>query len=71
LLTLLLSVVNVGNFYKTQEAEIGLGKSNRCEDKAHVLQAIVEGWEDEFQWPDMEKRQEVGAVFSRMFKSCL
>jgi hypothetical protein len=37
----------------------------------YVLQAIVEGLEDELQWPDAEKRQELGAVFPGMFKGCV
>jgi hypothetical protein len=31
----------------------------------------VEGLEDELQWPDAEKRQELGAVFPGMFNGCI
>jgi hypothetical protein len=31
----------------------------------------VEGLEDELQWPDAEKRQELGAVFPVMFNGCI
>jgi len=31
----------------------------------------VEGFEDELQWPDAEKRQELGAVFPGMFNGCI
>jgi hypothetical protein len=63
--------LNDGNFYKTQEADIGYGKSSIHEDTIHVLQAIVEGLEDEIQWPDAEKRQELAAVFPGMFHGCI
>ncbi len=37
----------------------------------YVLQAIVEGFEDELQGPDTEKRQELSAVFPGMFEGCV
>jgi hypothetical protein len=40
---------NDGNFFRTREAEIGYGKSGIHEDTVHVLQAIVEGLDDELQ----------------------
>ena len=49
---LLFEWLNDGNFYRTREADIGYGKSSIQEDTVHVLQAIVEGLEDELQWPD-------------------
>jgi len=63
--------LNDGKFYRTREADIGYGKSNIQEDTCHVLQAIVEGLEDELQWPDAEKRQELGAVFPGIFNGCI
>jgi hypothetical protein len=63
--------LNDGNFYRTREADIDYGKSSIQEDTIHVLQAIVEGLEDELQWPDAEKRQELGAVFPGMFNGCI
>jgi hypothetical protein len=63
--------LNDGNFYRTREADIGYGKSSIQEDTIHVLQAIVEGLEDELQWHDAEKRQELGAVFPGMFNGCI
>jgi len=63
--------LNDGNFYRTREADIGYGKSSIHEDTVHVLQAIVEGLEDELQWPDAEKRQELAAVFPGMFHGCI
>jgi hypothetical protein len=68
---LLFEWLNDGNFYRTQEADIGYGKSSIQEDTVHVLQAIVEDLEDELQWPDAEKRQELGAVFPGMFIGCI
>jgi len=63
--------LNDGNFYRTQEVDIGYGKSSIQEDTVQVLQAIVEGLEDELQWPDAEKRQELGAVFPGMINGCI
>jgi hypothetical protein len=63
--------LNDGNFYRTREADIGYGKSSIHEDTVHVLQAIVEDLEDELQWPDAEKRQELAAVFPGMFHGCI
>jgi hypothetical protein len=39
--------LNDGNFYRSQEADIGYGKSSIHGDTVHVLQAIVDGLEDE------------------------
>jgi hypothetical protein len=63
--------LNDGNFNRTREADIGYGKSSLHEDTVHVLQAILEGLEDELQWPDAEKRQELAAVFPGMFHGCI
>jgi lysylphosphatidylglycerol synthetase-like protein (DUF2156 family) len=41
------------------------------EDTARVLQAIVKGLEDELQWPDAEKRQQLAPVFPGMFSGCI
>jgi hypothetical protein len=32
---------------------------------------MVEGLEDELQWPEAEKREELGAVFPGMFNGCI
>jgi hypothetical protein len=63
--------LNDGNFFRTKEAETGLGKSTIHGDTVHVLEAIVEGLDDQLQWPDVEKRQELAAVFSDMFHGCV
>jgi hypothetical protein len=63
--------LNDDNFYRTREADIGYGKSSKHEDTVHVLQAIVEGLEDELQWPGAEKRQELAPVFPGMFHGCI
>jgi hypothetical protein len=54
-----------------KEAETILGKSNLCEDKVHVLQAILKRLKDERKWPDIEKKQELGAVFPGLFYCCV
>ncbi len=49
---LLLTVIKQGNFYRTRETETGGGKSSLHEDTLQILRAIVEGLDDELQWPD-------------------
>jgi hypothetical protein len=44
--------LNDGNFFRTREAETGLDKSTIHEDTVHVLEALVEGLDDQLQWPD-------------------
>jgi len=44
---------------------------NPNENTVHVLQAIVDGLEDELQWPDAEKRQQLAAVLPGMFHGCI
>jgi hypothetical protein len=63
--------LNDGNFYKTRETETGWGKSSLQEDTVHVLEAIVEGLDDELQWPNAECRQELGNVFQGIFHGCI
>jgi hypothetical protein len=65
--------LNDGNFYWTQEADIGYCKSSIQEDTVHVLQAIVEGLEDELQWPDTvnERRSWSGKKRSILTSYCL
>ena len=58
-------------FIGLEKQIFGYGKSSIQEDTVHVLQAIVEDLEDELQWPDAEKRQELGAVFPGMFNGCI
>jgi hypothetical protein len=59
--------LNDGNFYRTQEADIGYGKSRIYEDTVHDLQDILEGLEDILQWPDAEQRQQLAAVYLGLF----
>jgi hypothetical protein len=63
--------LNDGNFFRTREAETGIGKSTIHEDTVHVLDTIVEGLDDQLQWPDVEKRQDLAAVFPGMFCGCV
>jgi hypothetical protein len=55
--------LNDGNFHKTREAEAGRGKSSLQKDIVHVLIAIVEGLENQVQWPDADCRQELKKLF--------
>ncbi len=46
-------------------------KSSLLEDNVHVLRAIVEGLDDELQWPVAARRQELANVFPGMFHGCV
>jgi hypothetical protein len=63
--------LNDGNFFRTREAETGLGKSTIHDDTVHILEADVEGLDDQLQRPDMEKRQELASVFPGIFHGCV
>jgi hypothetical protein len=64
--------LNDGNFHRTHETETGWGKSSLQEDTVHVLKAIVDGLEDEIQWPDANRRLELAAVlYQGIFKGCV
>ena len=55
--------LNDGNFHRTREVETGWSKTSLQRDTVHVLKAIVEGLDDELQWPDGNRRQELAHVF--------
>jgi hypothetical protein len=40
-------------------------------DLVHVLTAIVEGLDDQIQWPDENRRRELGIVFPGIFRGCI
>ena len=51
--------------------ESGWGKSIMQLDVVHVLTAIVEGLDDQIQWPDENQRRELGNVFPGIFHVCI
>jgi hypothetical protein len=63
--------LNDGNFHRTQETETGWGKSSLQEDTVHVLKAIVDGLDNEIQWPDGRRQQELACVYQGIFKGCV
>ena len=63
--------LNDGNFHRSREAEAGWGKSSLQEDLVHVLTAIVEGLEQEIQWPDENRRRELANIFPGIFRGCI
>jgi hypothetical protein len=54
---------NDSNFHRTREAEFGWSKSSLQCDLKHVLCAIVEGLDDDLQWPDVDPRAEMANVY--------
>jgi hypothetical protein len=40
-------------------------------DLIHVITAIVEGLDDQIQWPDENQRRELGNVFPGIFHGCI
>jgi hypothetical protein len=63
--------LNDGNHHRTRESRAGWGKSSLHEDKIHVLLAIVEGLDDQLQWPDHICRAELANVFPGIFSGCI
>jgi hypothetical protein len=63
--------LNDGNFHRTREVESGWGKSSMHLDLVHVLTAIIEGLDDQIQWPDENRRRELGIVFPGFFRGCI
>jgi hypothetical protein len=51
--------------------ETGWGKSSVHRDTCHVLQAIVEGLDDELQWPDENHCRELAKTYSGIFQGCI
>jgi hypothetical protein len=56
-----------GNFFCTQDIEMGCGKSSIHWDFCHVLQAIVEGLDNELQWPDVDQQRELASTYAKIF----
>jgi hypothetical protein len=63
--------LNDGNVFHTREVETGWGKSSIHRDTCHVLQAIVEGLDDELQWPNMDQRQQLASTYDGIFCGCI
>jgi len=63
--------LNDGLHYRSRECETGWGKSSLQVDLVHVLIAIVEGLDDQVQWPDHNRRRELANVFQGVMKGCI
>ena len=63
--------LNDGNFHRTREADFGWSKTSLQRDLEHVLRAIVEGLDDELQWPGADRRAELANVYPGIFHGCI
>ncbi len=63
--------LNDGLHYRSHECETGWGKSSLQEDLIPVLLAIVEGLDNQIQWPDHNCRRELANVFQVVIKGCI
>jgi hypothetical protein len=63
--------LNDGNFHRTREAEFRWSKTSLQCDLEHVLHAIVEGLDDELQWPGVDHRAELANVYTGIFHGCI
>jgi hypothetical protein len=48
-----------------------LGKSFIHHDTCHILQAILEGLNDELQWPDVNQQRELANTYNGIFQGCI
>jgi hypothetical protein len=63
--------LNDGIFHRSREARAGWGKSSLQEDLIHFLMAIVEGLDNQLQWPDENRRMELSNIFPGIFRGCI
>jgi hypothetical protein len=63
--------LNDNNFHHTREAECGWSKSSIQRDLEYVLHAIIEGLDDELQWPGIDHRAELAQVYPSIFHGCI
>jgi hypothetical protein len=70
-LLFVLKWLNDSNFHHTREAEFGWSKTSLQRDLGYVLHAIVEGLDDELQWPVIDHRAELANVYSGIFHGCI
>jgi hypothetical protein len=66
-----LKLLNDGNYFHTREVESRWGKSSIHRDTCHVLQAIVEGLDDELQWPNVDQCQQLAETYDGVFCGCI
>ena len=60
-----------GREFKNIAFETGWSKSSIAEDIPHVLRAIIEGLDDEVQWPNEEQRHVLATQFDGIFSNCI
>jgi len=63
--------LNFSNYHHMREVDFGWSKTSLQWDLEHVLQAIVEGLDDDLPWSDEEQRQEWANVYPGIFNSCI
>jgi hypothetical protein len=63
--------LNYGLFYRSKEADTGYAKSSVHEDLLHVLQAIIEGLDEQLTSPDENCRRELAAVYTGILRGCI
>ena len=59
------------NLHRTHETETGWGKLSLQGDTVHVLKAIVDGLDNEIQWPHANRQQELACVYQGILKGCV
>ena len=62
--------LNDGNFHRVKRLKL-VGVNLPCEDLIHVLMVIVEGLDDQLEWPDKNHRMELSNVFPGIFCGCI
>jgi len=63
--------LNTGEHYKVKEATTGWGKSSLHRDNVHVLEAIIEGLDDQIAWPSEQRREELANIYDGIFKNMI
>jgi len=63
--------LNSGSYFNSREAHYGWSKSALQEDNIHVLRAIIEGLEDQLQWPNAGRRAQLSIVHAGVFSDMI
>lgn len=66
-----LSWLHSGTTFRQSECHLGWSRQSIYDDLRHVLEAIVEGLDDELQWPSAGERARIHESFYGVFKGCV